>query len=298
MKYVSAYRILNPAQDNIFGRWHSLQEDMRITNHLDRLYKWHDWYDRNCCKTLVDNIHWLQGKGISSKQVCQDVVGHRSPIWSGEDVEKVKHHFQRQALTLIKKVLLPDATARIRHKFARWHNITFGISGLPGIYSHTTLRRLQHLSKLVPPRVHAAVFRTIFNGWCTRRRFQQRNAASNLCVFKCGNSAEDSLEHYCRCPVVSRVAESYLHFSYTKELGLDLWLLNSYWLDGDEALRGLAILIYGTYNAFNSIRHGFIPNEQQAYHCIIQHCKQGSFGHGKCMKFLDSCWKSPITHVM
>ena len=109
-----------------------------------------------------------------------------------------------------------------------------GLTGVPGRYSCAMSRRLLHLATLVTPRVHAAVFSTLWSRWCMHRRFQQRHRSTNRCVFRCEGQAEDSFEHYCKCPLVHRVARSVLHFSYPNELAFDVWLLNSYWLDVDD----------------------------------------------------------------
>ena len=58
----------------------------------------------------------------------------------------------------------------------------------------------------------------------THRRFQLRGWSTNKCLFKCSSTAEDSVEHYCRCPVVRRVSEKLFHISYAPELGLDIYI--------------------------------------------------------------------------
>lgn len=76
-----------------------------------------------------------------------------------------------------------------------------------------------------------------------------------------------------------------------------MWTLNSGWLDKDYNMRSLALLMYGTYNAFNSIRHGGVSDANQAAHCIIQHIKQGCGGHPECTKHFDSCWDKPMNYI-
>ena len=171
------------------------------------------------------------------------------------------------------------------------------MTGLPGKYSPMIAKRITRLAKLVTPRVHAAVFKTLWNGWCTHRRFQRRHLDTNACLFQCGGGAEDSLEHYCRCTVVLRVARHVFHFSYADQTAFDIWALNSSWLDSPENLRGLALLVYGTYMAFNTIRHNKVSDSHQAFHCIVQHCKQGAMGHAPSMKYIDACWRSPMSYI-
>ena len=187
------------------------------------------------------------------------------------------------------------AATRLRQRLARWQNIPFGLSGQPGRIFTGIHRRLMALSNLVPPRVQSAMLHTLFNGWCTHRRMQLRNAPGNQCVFRCKQGAEDSIEHYCRCDVVQRVAQHVFRLQYPAELGLDIWSLNSAWLNDDDRLRSIGILVYGTYNAFNTLRHKPIDDPNQAYHCILQHCKQGAFGHDLCMRHLDTRWRQPLS---
>lgn len=197
----------------------------------------------------------------------------------------------------IKKKELPDAAQRIRGKLARWHNIPFGIQGQPGSYCPMIHRRLLHLSSLVPPRIHAAVLHTIFNGWTTHRRFQKRRSPFNKCVFQCNQNAEDSLEHYCRCDVVLKVARNSFRITYPAEQALSLWALASPYVDIQDNLISVAVLQYGVYNAFNTLKHAPVKDRQQAFYCILQHCRQGVFGHAKCMQHFDSRWNHSMSYI-
>ena len=282
---------------------------MILSDFEDRISLWAEWYKHNYCKVLVENVQWLKSKRITSVSIFAQIVPHGGS-WSVEDVSKIKRELQRYTLRAIKDAEAPRVVERIRNKVERWRGISYGLSGLPGHYSNRMARRIIHLATLVTPRVHAAVFKTLWNGWCTHRRFQRRHWASNICFFKCGDScsistscsssrgAEDSLEHYCRCPVVLRVANHLFHFSYPEEMGLDLWALNSAWLDTPANMRGLALLVYGVYMAFNSIRYNKISDSAQAFHCIVQHCKQGAMGHAPSMAHMEACWRSPMSYIL
>ena len=57
---------------------------------------------------------------------------------------------------------------------------------------------LKAIGEGLPPRVWAAYFRLICNGWMTARRFQ----GNRTCLFGCGGG-HDSIEHFAHCPVVS-----------------------------------------------------------------------------------------------
>ena len=128
--------------------------------------------------------------------------------------------------------------------------------GLPDNLNATANRircNLSRLHSLVAPRVCAAAFRTIFNGWCTHHRFQRRHAAPNICVFGCSCSASDSFEHYCRCPVVLQVLKRKLRVDVSPRAALRFFMLDFSRLD-DNLLRCCALMNYAVYNTFNAFR--------------------------------------------
>jgi len=284
-------------QDNVHARHHALANAMSSTSFTDRIIHWNKWYKHNYCSVLVENINFPKGKGITTSSIYASITS-QNDHWSEEQVDKIKCEFQRAAIRAIKAKEAPNRVARIRHKVERWQGVPYGLFGLPGHSSPLIARHLALLAKIATPRVHAAVFTTLWNGWCSHRRFQQRQKSSNVCLFLCGGAAEDSLEHYCRCPIVMRVATHTFRFSYPREGALNLWLLNSRWLDDAGNLLSLGLLTYGVYMAFNTIRHHSITSSLDAYHCIIQHCKQGAFGHSPSMSHLDSRWQSPVSYII
>ena len=113
----------------------------------------------------------------------------------------------------------------------------------------------------------------------------------------CGGDAEDSIEHYARCNVVQRVAKQIFKFAYPAQLGLNVWLLNTSFIDCDDNDISVGLLIYGVYNAFNTLRYNPVSSEAQAFHCIVQMCKEGAIGDPKCMAHLDNRWQHQITHI-
>ena len=81
---------------------------------------------------------------------------------------------------------------------------------------------------------------------------------------------------------------------YPAELALNIWLLNSSWLNSPDIRMGISLLVYGVYNAFNTLRYQPSTDAQQVHHMIVQYCKQGAFGHSKAMASLDSRWRNNI----
>ena len=70
----------------------------------------------------------------------------------------------------------------------------------PGRRAQRASGLLRLLGSRVPPRVWAAVWRTLWNGWATNRRMQGQGAVRR-CIYGC--SADDSIEHYAFCPVIA-----------------------------------------------------------------------------------------------
>ena len=117
--------------------------------------------------------------------------------WTAETMQRIRASFQKTVSANILRISMPDVELRMRYKIERWR--------LPGPEARTArqiLRRLGRLGALVPPRIAAACFSTIWNRWVTARRFQRRGLPCNRCVLGCPGHAEDSIEHYSRCAVV------------------------------------------------------------------------------------------------
>ena len=73
------------------------------------------------------------------------------------------------------------------------------------------------------------------------------------CVFGCSCSASDSLEHYCRCPVVLQVLHRKLRVKVTPRAALRLFMLDIPRSD-DNLLKCSALINYVVYNTFNAFR--------------------------------------------
>ena len=132
---------------------------------------------------------------------------------------------------------------------------------------------LQRIQKLVPPRVGSAVFRSIFNGWTTARRSEQeRYGLRARCYAGCGYSAEDSMEHYCRCPILAAPLRNKLHITLDARNGLScFYLALPKQHESDECLIFTAIFIYASYMCSNHFRNAnYVPTETVA----IQYMEQ------------------------
>ena len=106
--------------------------------------------------------------------------------------------WQKRA-TLLFKCPIGTSVTHFRKKLDKWTTLTT----LPGHWPGRVCRLLCMLGTHATPRVQAAYMRTIFNGWCTRGRFQQIGA----CRFGCGHGV-DKIEHFPMCPVVKTLLAS------------------------------------------------------------------------------------------
>ena len=146
------------------------------------------------------------------------------------------------------------------------------------------------LRGLVAPRVTAAVFSTIWNRWTTRRRFQQRSSADNVCLLGCSTGAEDSVEHYSVCPRTRELASRQLRLRLPEQVNLYTFMLCNPHVRSSEDLTAAALLVYTIYRATNHIRHNPLPSGTTLFEALAQWTREGAKGHECSSRILDSRW--------
>ena len=141
-------------------------------------------------------------------------------------------------------------------------------------------KHLCFLSQQAPPRVTAAVLSTGWNRWCTARRVQKRGSVLNICQLGCPGDAEDSLEHYARCPIVRDCHRIVLSIQ-------EAWLLPC-WLGTEGSNPGVCPIraVVGAYATYR------VTNMARSFGCISAEATRRAFrlavtdataGHGKTM---------------
>ena len=149
-----------------------------------------------------------------------------------------------------------------------------------GVVRNCRVKNIKALQGLVAPKVAFACFSTFANRWCTARRFQ----GSGSCIFCRTQDAPDSLEHYCRCPIVWQFAAKVLNLSPPAEERSQRFFLVWDYTDSDDLIRH-AIVVYAAYTAFHSLRHlppGSPPPplfsylRRTAHHAVAGHTRSGS----------------------
>jgi hypothetical protein len=297
-------RIMNCA--SIEDMHFRLQSCIKYPVCLQRIIKWRDWYARAHVSVLYHNEQNLRQQGLSLGECLSELAGGEAPPWGDKIRAKQKRELQKFATTQIKNRLCPDPVARIRYKLdirewmdpgaARPSDIYSArklIPGPPNWIAHRVSRNLLKLPKLVPPRVCAAVFRTIFNGWCTARRFQRVGTPGDKCWLGCNPGSHDSIEHYCRCEIVRKVFRTKLHLELDSSRGLACFCLAAPEQTQDDTLAISALGIYAVYMSTNHYRHANYTNAQSAAQHLGQSIIQGCQGQPALVRLLDSRWRSP-----
>ena len=138
-------------------------------------------------------------------------------------------------------------------------------------------RNLTHALEVAPSRFVFVLFCTWFNGWCTARRFQVKQAP---CLFGCdmGSSEDclDSIQHYAYCPIVASFASRHLCLPHAHVRNLLSFLcLRS---NSDDELFVLQLLLlYAVYAATNCLRFQKPHITQASMHeFLLQFVHQGA----------------------
>ena len=166
---------------------------------------------------------------------------------------------------------------RMRHKLERWR-----LGCVPRITTNRCFEALHTLQQQCPPRIAAAVLRTMWNGWCTARRFQ----GTGTCLLGCCYDNTDSIEHYSRCPQVSTLRGK-LGLPASKFQSLP-GFLNCISGITDEELQLNSLVVYATYSSVNTIRHTGRLCTAQVQHMLMEYCKLAAAGHTKSLRTLHT----------
>jgi len=274
---------------------------------LDRVVEWNSWYGASHVACLSENEASLRSLGISLP-VCLEAVAGGPPPWDQKQKERQRRDIQRHITKLIKAAGAPHGTERVRHKLARWmdptapgpsdlHSANWLLAGPPALVAGRVHRTLQRLHTLVPPRIASAVIHTLWNGWCTARRFQDQSPAHDRCWLGCARGAHDSIEHYCRCPVSLDVLRRKLRIDVLPQQALAYMLLSHPCVRDDEILALTALFTYAVYMATNHYRLTHIANPTRAADAIGQYIIQGCQGQDRLVQWVERRWSRPVLSV-
>ena len=76
-------------------------------------------------------------------------------------------------------------------------------------------------------------------------------------------------------------------------MNLHSFLLINPWIDSEETLIGIALMIYAVYNYTNQQRHTHSrPPQAERYNALTQLVMEGVRGHSKSIRILDHRWST------
>ena len=187
----------------------------------------------------------------------------------------VQRSFQRVAGSMLPRPRVVDLEPRIRHKLDRWQ-----VDVWPRHRVAHCLTFLSALRNKVPPRVWAAVWRSLWNGWATSRRTQGRHGLPG-CMFDCSPGAPDSVEHYAQCARLHAVAGRLLglprHESQEARLAAFLGLDVRASMPEGHVLR-VAVRLCAAYRTHCLCRHGHVRRGPAAEEALRQSCREAVRG--------------------
>ena len=156
---------------------------------------------------------------------------------------------------------------RLRKKLRRWN-----LEALPGRVAERSATMFQRLSTLVPLQVHASLVRTIWNGRCTRRRFQEHGP----CVFRCSDTAADAIEHYEFRPLFIRLCTEFLHFPRITTLQEFMLIHHRAWSDYRLTV-ATATFNYARLHGPQDMEHLLDFAQRSCYHAVRSHGRSAAF---------------------
>jgi hypothetical protein len=143
--------------------------------------------------------------------------------------------------------------------------------------------------------VAAAALSTLWNRWCTHRRFQQRRSATNKCLFGCSHSAEDSIEHYFHCTLTQDTLRKQLNLTPELFANIHSGLLCDSNIQTTDQLTAIALLTYALYNTTNHLRHNPHTPHHHIPDMLAQFVREGAKGHPLASAVLDNRWNPQRT---
>jgi len=278
---------LSPTSWNAHEKAQELRECVANSSRPLERAEWFEWYQSSFACSLDNAAAEAEALGISTQNVYNHLRNklQRSPGSKADAsalARKALQHALYDAL-LSHPRHKPNPEERVRHKMKRWD-----LKVPEGWLCRRVLRHLDRLSSLVPPRVYAACFRTIWNGWCTDARFRniENRYETQPCVLCCSERAEDRIEHYALCPLVVDFARRYLGMG-AGSCSRARFLFGEAGLT-DEAMTISAILVYSVYRTTNSLRRAAHVSPSVVFDCLEQYAKAAVDGHPRAKAVLQS----------
>ena len=250
--------------------------------HIYRCGRWGHWFRQSFAHNLLAAVTECGCQGIDIRGIEAELGAHGPRPHTRALTRRLAQGVQRATRLALHLSAQPHPEIRLRQKLSKWSLPLF-----PRLRALRAARLLPRLRRLVPPRVMAAVLRTWYNGWCTRRRFQQRGQ----CLFGC-SFGEDSVEHYICCSRLLRHGEQWLRLpppATFADRGVCFLLLEPQSHLPNDVLTRRALLLAAAYRLHCRLRHGApFADAEVLRRALTQAVKESAVGHAKAMHVLDS----------
>ena len=271
-----------------------LQSSLASTDFIDRPGRFADWYSSSLIRCLSRAVHNADTVGVNTRSEWRKILSTYTQPITLADLSRARHKFQNHLTHRLLTVPNFNVSVenRVRLKMSRWR-----LCIPPGIVTRRILDRLPSIGKLVNPRVHAAIFKAVWNGWTTSARFQNRSR----CVLGCSEAvdalgypiAEDRIEHYVTCPftcwLLSKVG---LHPSHASKE--HFFLVADGMMEHTDRVVLRSIILYAMMRATNHFRIHHPVSPVGVRHFLEEACKAATRGHRSSSKTLSKGW---ATHL-
>ena len=242
------------------------------TDRLRERTEWASWFESSFTfhleKALKDAAAIGVRPSVVYESLKQQLMQQGSSASEAADTAKadLQRTVHEQLLTSFAH--RPNHEERVRHKLSIWK-----LSIPLGILSRRFIQNYARLAKLVSPRVHAANWRAAWNGWCVDYRFRNMSGRSwtKPCVLGCSGTAEDRIEHYCRCPCVVHFAQKVLDIPGNR-CTLPHFLLCEKGMS-DAMLTCHAVLVYSVFRTTSAMRDTNPVSAEMVYDILEEHAK-------------------------
>ena len=282
-------RICFLEMQDVVERQSQLEQVMSSSPYLDRRARMSTWFSTSIVTTLSQAIRLSNSLGIHPRAEWRRIVADCSHPMTLSDMMKARSKLQKRLTFLL--MTCPSINSnmehRVRHKISRW-----SLSPPAGIVTRRILDRLPQIAKLVAPRVQSAIFKTLWNGWATSSRFQNKAP----CVLKCSASvdalghphAEDKIEHYICCPFTKHLL--YVKFGLQVDsVSKDVFFLAAdSLLEHTERVTLIAIAIYAVMRATNHFRNSSPASASEVLDFLEEAAKQANLGHRSSQRALHA----------
>ena len=214
--------------------WKQQFEVIQLAQRLDDLPMippWSAWVSSSIAVHLDNASLELRRLGVANT----NRLDHGLTARTGKSLQSYLYDKVRRAIHL-------NSVDRIVHdRLGRWRPHVCG-----GVLTGEHLTVISRTLKLsVPPCVIASLLHSWCNGWCTARRFQQRNVT---CVFGCAHGL-DELEHYLVCSALWECASRALSLNPCPRSISRALLLEP---QPADSLARLALHNYASLGAYNA----------------------------------------------